>query len=111
MDPAALFANHHGQFSLVLYLAGLGRQDDRITRRGQAAGWLEEEQRYLVHGVIHLSGMRFKVTAHADDLGRPNRRQERDRFDREFRIEPAVGAEGIAIQLADTGFVQPAIAG
>ena len=111
VDPTTLLANHNGNFGLMLHLFGLGRQDDRAARGGQAAGRLEEEQRDLIHRVVHLSSVRLEVTAHADDLGGLDGRQERDRIDGDIRIEPAIGTEGVTIQLADMVLMQPAIAG
>ena len=111
VDPTPALADHHGQFSLVLHLPGLGGQVDGVAGTDQAGVGLEEDDRDLADRVIELLGVGGIVAPHADDLAGLDGREQPHRVDRDVGVQPAVAGEGIPVDLADQVLVEPAVAG
>ena len=106
--PSA-FADDHHQLRFMLHLLGLRRKQDGAPRSEDRGRRLEEDQwdlwdfRPVFLGVFHI------IAPHADDLARRGRRQQADLLKRNFRLEPFVRAEQVALDLADLFLVQPAV--
>jgi hypothetical protein len=107
--PAAL-ANDDGQLALVVHPGGLGRIDDGIVGPAQGGEGLEEEQRLVGDGQMHLLGVLAVVEGEGHDLGGDHGSEE-DRLLHRPPLAPslerAVGRAGI---LDDLGAVEDTVA-
>ena len=111
LDPAPALADHQGELGFMLHLARLGRQADWVAGTHQAGVRLEEDHRHRADLVVEFLGVGGVVAPNADDLPGLDGGQQPHRVDRDVGFQPAVGGEGVAVDLADAVLVEPAVAG